>query len=69
MTATSGKKLAFLARHVRIRRLYDAVDQWALCALVPALCALVPSTTITALPAMSTTKTYAPEREVYDQRP
>ncbi len=30
---TSGKKRAVLARHVRNRRLYDAIDQWAFCAL------------------------------------
>ena len=29
----SGKKRAVLARHVRNRRLYDAIDQWAFCAL------------------------------------
>jgi hypothetical protein len=29
----SGKKRAVLARHVRNRRLYDAVDQWAFCAI------------------------------------
>ena len=29
----SGKKRTVLARHVRNRRLYDAVDHWALCAL------------------------------------
>ena len=33
MTVASGKKRAVLARHVRNRRLYDAIDQWALCAL------------------------------------
>jgi transposase len=33
LTVTSGKKRAVLARHVRNRRLYDAVDQWAFCAL------------------------------------
>ncbi|MDT5019090.1 MAG: hypothetical protein QOD39_5250 [Mycobacterium sp.] len=33
LTIASGKKRAVLARHVRNRRLYDAVDQWALCAL------------------------------------
>jgi transposase len=33
LTVASGKKRAVLARHVRNRRLYDAVDQWALCAL------------------------------------
>ncbi|MBP2455252.1 transposase [Mycolicibacterium lutetiense] len=30
---SSGKKHAVLARHVRNRRLYDAIDQWAFCAL------------------------------------
>src|SRR5829696_2368816 len=29
----SGKKRAVLARHVRNRRLYDAIDQWAFCSL------------------------------------
>jgi hypothetical protein len=29
----SGKKRAVLARHVRNNRLYDAIDQWAFCAL------------------------------------
>jgi hypothetical protein len=29
----SGKKRAVLARRVRNRRLYDALDHWALCAL------------------------------------
>ena len=33
LTVASGKKRAVLARHVRNRRLYDAIDQWALCAL------------------------------------
>ena len=33
MTIASGKKQTVLARHVRNRRLYDAIDQWALCAL------------------------------------
>jgi hypothetical protein len=32
-TIASGKKRAVLARHVRNRRLYDAIDQWAFCAL------------------------------------
>jgi hypothetical protein len=32
-TVASGKKRAVLARHVRNRRLYDAIDQWAFCAL------------------------------------
>src|SRR5712672_84987 len=29
LTVASGKKRAVLARHVRNRRLYDAIDQWA----------------------------------------
>jgi hypothetical protein len=29
----SGRKRAVLARHSRNRRLYDAIDQWAFCAL------------------------------------
>ena len=33
LTIASGKKRAVLARHVRNRRLYDAIDQWALGAL------------------------------------
>jgi transposase len=33
LTIASGKKRAVLARHVRNHRLYDAVDQWAFCAL------------------------------------
>jgi len=33
LTVASGKKRAVLARHVRNRRLYDAIDHWALCAL------------------------------------
>lgn len=33
LTIASGRKHAVLARHVRNRRLYDAVDQWAFCAL------------------------------------
>lgn len=33
LTVASGKKRAVLARHVRNRRLYDAIDQWALGAL------------------------------------
>jgi hypothetical protein len=32
LTVASGKKCAVLARRVRNRRLYDAIDQWALCA-------------------------------------
>ena len=30
LTVASGKKRAVLARHVRNRRLYDAIDQWGL---------------------------------------
>jgi transposase len=33
LTVASGKKRAVLARHVRNRRLYDAIDHWALCTL------------------------------------
>ena len=33
LTVASGKKRAVLARHVRNRRQYDAIDQWAFCAL------------------------------------
>jgi hypothetical protein len=35
ITIASGKKSAVLARHVRNRRLYDALDQWAFCSLTP----------------------------------
>jgi transposase len=34
LTVASGKRHAVLARHVRNRRLYDAIDQWAFCALL-----------------------------------
>jgi hypothetical protein len=33
LTVASGRKRAVLARHIRNRRLYDAVDQWAFCTL------------------------------------
>jgi transposase len=33
LTIASGKKRAVLARHIGNRRLYDAIDQWAFCAL------------------------------------
>jgi transposase len=33
LTVASGKKHTVLARHVRNHRLYDAIDQWAFCAL------------------------------------
>ena len=33
LTVASGKKQTVLARHVRNRRLYDAIDQWAFAAL------------------------------------
>ena len=32
LTVASGRKRAVLARHVRNRRLYDAIDRWAFCA-------------------------------------
>ena len=33
LTIASGRKRAVLARHVRNKRLYDAIDQWAFCSL------------------------------------
>jgi hypothetical protein len=33
LTVAWGRKRAVLARHVRNNRLYDALDQWAFCAL------------------------------------
>jgi transposase len=33
ITVASGKKKAVLARHIRNRRLYDAIDQWAFCSI------------------------------------
>ena len=33
LMVASGKKRAVLARHVRNRRRYDAIDQWAFCSL------------------------------------
>ncbi|BBY95736.1 IS110 family transposase [Mycobacterium gallinarum] len=33
LTIASGRKRVVLARHVRNKRLYDALDQWAFCAL------------------------------------
>ena len=33
LTIASGRKRAVLARHIRNRRLYDAIDPWAFCAL------------------------------------
>jgi transposase len=33
LTIASGKKRTVLARHVRNRRLYDAIDAWAFCAI------------------------------------
>jgi transposase len=33
LTVASGNKRAVLARHVRNRRIYDAIDQWAFCAI------------------------------------
>ena len=59
LTVASGKKRAVLARHVRNKRLYAALDQWAFCALTPALVP-APSTTSIAQPATSTTKHYGP---------
>ncbi len=33
LTIASGTKRAVLARHIRNKRLYDAIDQWAFCAI------------------------------------
>lgn len=33
LTVASGRKRAVLARHIRNRRLYDAIDRWAFCSL------------------------------------
>ena len=33
ITVASGTKRAVLARHVRNRRLYDAIDKWAFCSI------------------------------------
>jgi transposase len=33
LTVASGKKKAVFARHIRNRRLYDAIDMWAFCAI------------------------------------
>ncbi len=35
ITRASGKKRTVLARHIRNRRLYDAIDQWAFCSITP----------------------------------
>ena len=35
LTVASGKKHVVTARHIRNRRLYDAIDQWAFCSLIP----------------------------------
>ena len=59
LTVASGKKRAVLARHVRNRRLYDAIDHWALCAL-SASPGRGPTTTSIAPPATPTTKLCAP---------
>ena len=59
LTVASGKKRAVLARHVRNRRLYDAIDQWAFCSLT-ASPGCRPSTTPAEPPETSTTKPYEP---------
>ena len=55
----SGKKRAVLARHVRNRRLYDAIDQWAFCAISSSP-APERFMTSTAPPTTPTTKPYVP---------
>ncbi|MDT5311467.1 MAG: hypothetical protein QOE74_487, partial [Mycobacterium sp.] len=57
LTIASGRKRAVLARYVRNKRLYDALDQWAFCALTTSPGA--PSTVSAAPPATCTTKPYA----------
>jgi len=37
LTVASGKKRVVRARHVRNRRLYDAIDHWAFCAITASL--------------------------------
>jgi transposase len=59
LTVASGKKRAVLARHVRNRRLYDAIDQWA-SARSRSARAPAPSTTNTAPPTTPTTKPCGP---------
>jgi len=59
LTIASGKKRAALARHVRNRRLYDAIDQWAFCSL-SASPAVECSMTNAEAQGTSTTKHYAP---------
>ena len=59
LTVASGKKRAVLARHVRNRRLYDAIDHWAFAPCPPAP-APGPTTTSIAPPATPTTKLCAP---------
>ena len=59
LTVASGKKRAVLARHVRNRRLYDAIDRWAFSALSSSPGA-GRSTTSTAPPATRTTKPCVP---------
>jgi transposase len=59
LTIASGRKRAVLARHVRNKRLYDALDQWAFCALTRSPGA-APSTMPTAATATPTTRPYAP---------
>ena len=55
LTVASGKKRAVLARHIRNRRLYDAIDQWAFCSC-PTARAAAPTTTNDGPPGTFTTK-------------
>jgi hypothetical protein len=60
LTVASGKKRAVLARHIRNRRLYDAIDQWAFYALNSSTGARDFYDVCAVPPAISTTKHYAP---------
>ncbi|BBX69278.1 hypothetical protein MPSYJ_27390 [Mycolicibacterium psychrotolerans] len=59
LTVPSGKEHPVPARHVRNRRLYDAIDQWASRALTQ-VSAPAPSMTSTAPPETGTARHYAP---------
>ena len=60
LTIASGKKQTVLARHVRNRRLYDAIDQWAFAALTGPAPAPGRSTTSIEPPATPIIRPYGP---------
>ncbi|SBS73933.1 hypothetical protein MHPYR_180128 [uncultured Mycobacterium sp.] len=59
LTIASGRKRAVLARHIRNRRLYDAIDAWAFCAITRSPGARATTTSTERLETY-TTKPYAP---------